>query len=121
MRPRSIVLVIGLGIGCTSGALGGTPHEACDIRDEDRRCTVDDDCVYLGTYLEGSECCYDPCGGGVAVNEHAIGRLERARAPLLEGSRGKFSRCRDRGDVKCTYGGVYCVEGLCEQRPEGFR
>jgi hypothetical protein len=127
MRWRPLLLGLALAIGCTAETPEppprAEPHAACEIVDEDRRCTVDEECVYLGTYVEShaGECCYDPCGGGSAVNREASERLTKARQPMLEGPRKPNSRCHDRGDVKCTYGGVYCVAGFCEQRDQPFR
>lgn len=119
MNWRPPLLALALGIGCTSGVVEQR-HEACDLSDEDRRCTVDEDCAYLGTYVEKGECCYDACGGGSVVNRQAIERLERAREPLTRAR--EFSRCDDHGgDVKCDYGRVYCNDGFCEQTHQALK
>ncbi|HWB77200.1 MAG TPA: hypothetical protein VG755_19675 [Nannocystaceae bacterium] len=90
-------------------------HPACAITDADRACTADADCVYVGTHVVDGECCYDPCGGGAAVNRGAADRIEAAREPLLVGPRDAASHCADRSDVKCSYGGVECHAGRCRR------
>ena len=134
MRLRRLLLALALVVGCTASGVAereapdaeqkpARPHPACEVGDEDRRCTVDEDCAYLGTFLarQSSECCYDPCGGGFAVNRESIARLEAAREPLLSGPPRKTSHCPDRSEVKGSYGGVYCVACFCEQRNQAFR
>lgn len=118
MRWGSLAFALGMLLACTSGPLGGDNDAACHVTDEDRRCTVDKDCVYLGTYFAGDQCCYDPCGGGHAVNRQAIERLGAAREPLRNRSPDELGHCPYRGETKCDHGRVYCKDGLCKQSSE---
>jgi hypothetical protein len=118
---RSVIVLTMLAmLGCTSTdpqpKRSDAPHPACDVRDEDTRCEVDDDCEYLGTRVEDSgACCYTACGGGATVNRAAAKRLlpERDR---INGPRPPAG-CKY-AESKCAAGYPTCVAGRCTMRQD---